>query len=126
MRSLVDGLASDGPINRIVEETTEHTKLPDLFRSIHVPRGPAALEEPKAKVQALVQAAPSSSLDISGLVTRATAQADTTIRQSVPALASVYDRLAMWWTRERVSRVAEACLPRRELDVLAIEGEGAH
>jgi nucleoporin NDC1 len=112
----LDALASDGPIAKVVDAGADATHVPELFRSVEkqVLASPAGEEGKKIKDNAL------------GLSSRLNAQLASLLHRlvsNVPdPLKETFGRLVRWWSKERLSKVVEASLPFRELDVIVLDG----
>jgi nucleoporin NDC1 len=126
----LDTLSSDGPVAKIVEDAAgkaqkaaEYVSLPDLFKSVS-----AKVEEatPQSVVKA-EQTVVAAAANPGGLVQRIVGNVVGAIKNSYdrnapPQLKDEVDGFVVWWTGERVSRLVDASLPMRELDVVVIEG----
>jgi len=112
----LDALASDGPIAKVVDVGADATHVPELFRSVEkqVLASPAGEKGKKITNNA-------------GLSSRLNAQLTSMLHPlvaNVPdPLKDAFGRLLRWWSEERLSKVVEASLPFRELDVVVLDGE---
>ena len=113
----LDAFASDGPISKAVDAGADATHVPELFRSVekHVLASPAGEEGKKNTNNAV------------GLSSRLNAQLTPLLHRlgtNVPdPLKDSLGRLERWWSKERLSKVVEASLPFRELDVVVLDGK---
>ena len=113
----LDALASDGPIAKVVDAGADATHVPELFRSVEkqVLASPAGEEGEKITNNAL------------GLSSRLNTQLASLLHHlvsNVPdPLKDTFRRLVRWWSKERLSKVVEASLPFRELDVVVLDGK---
>jgi len=114
----LDAFASDGPIAKVVDAGADATHVPELFRSVEkrVLVSPAWEESKKNTNKAV------------GLSGRLNAQLTPLLHRlgtNVPdALKDSFGRLERWWSKERLSKIVEASLPFRELDVVVLDGKG--
>lgn len=132
--SVLDSFASDSKLLKAVEATAEAgaTHIPEIFRSVEhyvrappntpvsTPAKPIAIESGVAG-GSLVQ---STKAEVNGMLGRVKGKAVDFVNLYSPVWvgeAVVWG--TEWWRAERVSKVVEGCLPRRELDIVAIEGE---
>ena len=121
LRAALDTFASDGPLAAAVSETAEagashinmHVHVPELFRSVLGSPATPAPAANKEKEKAKENASPAVAVGKWG------GEVGKYVPHSVGALLG---RVGKWWTRERVHRVAEASLPNRHVDALAVEG----
>ncbi|KAF6742573.1 nucleoporin protein Ndc1-Nup [Ephemerocybe angulata] len=117
---VLNTLASDGPLAKVVDQTAEAAHIPELFRSVaSTPLKETAVVE-AAKAAATTVAHPA------GLVQRV----KSALRKRV---GDLYEQHApefvkeqvvgfvKWWTEDRISKKVDMCLPMRELDVVVIE-----
>lgn len=121
LSSVLDSFASDSKLTQAFESTAEAgaSHIPEIFRSVesfvrvppNTPAKPKAIEGP-----ALVE---STKKALNGHVGRG----KDWVGGHVPKLVGEVVGWGMdWWTAERVSKVVEGWLPRRDLDVVVIEG----
>ncbi|KAF8154433.1 nucleoporin protein Ndc1-Nup [Crassisporium funariophilum] len=115
-QAALDALAADGPIANAVEAGAEAIHVPELFRTVEskMLSSPIA-EETKKNVQ-----------NVKGLGSHFRDTISSLARLCVTQLAPEpvkegYENLVDWWTRERKSKVVDASLPFRELDVTVVE-----
>ncbi|KAL0959063.1 hypothetical protein HGRIS_014363 [Hohenbuehelia grisea] len=120
IRGAIDALASDGPLAQAVDAGADAAHIPELFRSVAgavgSPKPVAAAKEEAKKVADVGK----------GLVSRARAGLGANVYGAVSAYAPRSVNVAVegwrtWWTKDRLGKVAEGCLPNRDLDVLIIE-----
>ena len=112
LRAALDTLASDGPLSTAVAATADGavSHLPELFRSVR----------PAARAAEVVH---KGEARVAGLLERTLARWRRRLRSAVPdAPFAAVGALREWWTRERVNRKVEMCLPNRRLDALVIAG----
>jgi len=113
----LDALASDGPIAKVVDVGADATHVPELFRSLEtrVLALPTAEEGKKSTNNTL------------GLRSRLNVQLTSLLRRftmNLPEpLKIASGRLVRWWGKERLSKVVEASLPFRELDIVVLDGK---
>ncbi|PIL27114.1 hypothetical protein GSI_10255 [Ganoderma sinense ZZ0214-1] len=115
LRTALDTLASDGPLATAVASTAEAgaSHIPELFRSV-MPSAP-----PSASPAAVAKKAEEN---VAALVEGTKSRWREALRARVPGLvAEAWGHAHAWWTRPRVHRVAEASLPNRHVDALAVE-----
>lgn len=124
LRSALDTIASDGPITAVMSSTAEAgaSHLPELFRSV-MPSHPPAIV---AKAEAVVESAIKKEQELQKYVP-SPEQLKEDLHHAVgrytPAAATrLTARFGKWWHTERIYRVAEASLPNRKMDGLAIDG----
>ncbi|TEB26038.1 hypothetical protein FA13DRAFT_1756427 [Coprinellus micaceus] len=106
--SVLDSIASDGPLAKAVEQTTEAAHIPELFRSVkeivanvEKAAGPGFVQRVKTAIRKRV---------------------DDSFDQHAPArVKEEVEKFGKWWTEDRLSRTVDACLPMRELDVVVME-----
>ncbi|KAI1792249.1 nucleoporin protein Ndc1-Nup [Ganoderma leucocontextum] len=113
LRVALDTLASDGPLAAAVSETAEAgaSHIPELFRSVM----PATATSPAPASMNVARKAEENVENTKGRWREA-------LKEHVPRLvAAAGGHAQAWWTRERVHRVAEASLPNRYVDALAVE-----
>ncbi|KZP26794.1 hypothetical protein FIBSPDRAFT_918061 [Athelia psychrophila] len=127
LAAVLDSFASDSKLSRAVGETAEGMHMPDLFRSVsslqHLvmplrapPNTPA-----KGVPAAAAPEAPVAGLGL-GLVVQARGKGRALVGLYVPAwLGGAPGWGRAWWRGERLGKIVEASLPRRDMDVLAIE-----
>jgi nucleoporin NDC1 len=116
----LDALASDGPIAKVVDAGADATRVPELFRSVEtrvlsLPTG----EEGKKTTN-----------NTPGLSNRLNAQLTSLSHRlvmNIPVpLKNASGRLGRWWSKERLSKVVDASLPFRELDIVVLDGKHLH
>ncbi|KAK0438795.1 nucleoporin protein Ndc1-Nup [Armillaria borealis] len=107
--SVINSLGSDGSFAQAVEAGAEAAHIPDLFRS-----ATAALPVPTEVTKSVEDAK-----DYFGNVKKYLGRASC--RYTPVAVQEAFGTWVDWWTRERISKVAEGSLPGRELDLLVVE-----
>ncbi|KAJ8507456.1 hypothetical protein ONZ45_g10177 [Pleurotus djamor] len=114
IRNVIDSLAADGSIAQAIDEA----HVPEIFKSVTQviePAGTVAKEE----VQKVQEAGKGAVGTLKTLVHEGVADAVT---KYAPAwVHDASESWKSWWTRERESKLAEACVPNRQLDALIIE-----
>ncbi|KAF8638636.1 hypothetical protein AX17_002061 [Amanita inopinata Kibby_2008] len=122
VRSIVDSLASDGPLAKAVDDGTDNVKIPELFRSV--------MGEAKEKVipVAAKEQVKNGMEKVAGLSALVRSRGEMRERvcsfvegQCPVWLRDVLGRGNKWWTTERVNKVVDACVPNRELDIMIVE-----
>jgi len=116
IHTVLDSFAADGSFSQAVEAGVVAAHIPEIFRSSDAPR-PIGVA-PQVAV---------STKQSTGLVNRLKDKVlctfgDLAVRNLPTWILETSGRWAAWWKRERINKVVEACLPRREVDVLIIEG----
>ncbi|KAI9462554.1 nucleoporin protein Ndc1-Nup [Boletus coccyginus] len=108
--------AADAVASEIVTRVTE-APIPELFRSTSLP--PVAAPPPPT----ITPAAATPRLYLIGAyVSRAKAQCqDLVVKYSPPWYQQVVAEWDAWWSRDRINKVSEKCLPNRNLDALIVE-----
>ena len=121
VQAALNALGSDGPIAKAVEAGAAATHVPELFRSVEA----RVLSTPVAKeAKRSVDSTKTMGSKIKGKLTSFTT---TYARRYTPELLKEGCRQMIdWWERERTSKVVQASLPFRELDVVVIEGNLSH
>ncbi|KAF9556859.1 hypothetical protein CPC08DRAFT_72619 [Agrocybe pediades] len=117
-QAALDALASDGPIAKAIDVGADATHVPELFRSVEtkVLTSPVVEEAKKNVETAKGFGANFKSTVISQLL--------VVWKKYCPEqVQEICFRLLQWWEEERISRVVEASLPFRELDVLVVDEE---
>ncbi|KAF8871139.1 nucleoporin protein Ndc1-Nup [Gymnopilus junonius] len=143
----LDALAADGPLAKVVDgAATGH--VPELFRSVRSPPATPAPSvqnmtvstgpKPKAKTDdGVLKALLGFDVDVSfkglwklKLVQSLTAKLKALVPGTLQSLWTKYGRKELgervvwflkWWGEERKSRVVDASLPYRELDVVVVD-----
>ncbi len=106
------GLASAGPVPHAVE-------LPEIFRSVEVKAVSQVKEEARKEVESAKGALTTMTKRLHELGLRV-------YRKYIPPVAAEHlEQCLRWWREDRVNKVAEKCLPSRELNVAIIEGESS-
>ncbi|KAK0443401.1 nucleoporin protein Ndc1-Nup [Desarmillaria tabescens] len=107
--SVIDSLGADGSFAQAVEAGAEAAHIPDLFKSAST-----ALPVPTEVTKSVEEAK-----DYFGNIRKSLGSA---IHRYTPvAVQEAFGAWVNWWTRERISKVVEGSLSRRELDLLVIE-----
>lgn len=118
IHTVIASLGSDGSLAQALDEGAHAANIPELFRSVEA----AVLPKPaKEEVKKSVEAA-------TGIITRIKAGVQASVSKSLetvaPPWAADFAEVAhVWWTQHRVSKVVQACLPNKEIDVALIEGK---
>lgn len=123
--AVLDSFASDSMLSQAVGSTVDvgmdHMHMPELFRSVEnlVMRAP-----PNTPAKAIESGSTAS--EIGGLVEKTKGKGKEILGRYIPAgpawLGGASGWGREWWSGERLGKAVEACLPRRDLDVLVIEG----
>ncbi|KAK0451294.1 nucleoporin protein Ndc1-Nup [Desarmillaria tabescens] len=107
--SVIDSLGADGSFAQAVEAGAEAAHIPDLFKSAST-----ALPVPTEMTKSVEEAK-----DYFGNIRKSLGSA---IHRYTPvAVQEAFGAWVNWWTRERISKVVEGSLSRRELDLLVVE-----
>jgi nucleoporin NDC1 len=107
--------ATDTAATQVETRAKDVVPIPELFRSVSAPSAVTAApvvvptQQPVASSSIIVARVKQ---ECGGLV----------VKYSPPWSREVAARWHEWWTRDRINKVAETCLPNRELDVLIIQG----
>jgi nucleoporin NDC1 len=118
IRTVIDSFASDGPLPQAVDAGVDTVHLPELFRSLEAVVLPPLAKEGEAKKGV------EGAKGLMSWIVEAKDAASGVVGRNAPAWATdVMQRWVEWWTKERVSKVVEGCLPRRSLDVVVVEGK---
>ncbi|EFI26696.1 hypothetical protein CC1G_15467 [Coprinopsis cinerea okayama7 len=118
---VLDQLASDGPIAQAVDKSAEAAHLPDLFKSVSSPLSKSILKPVAEAVPVPAPPVPSAGLIKKARTGICNAVKKSFNEQAPPQLKDEVDQFVRWWTMDRVSRLVDASLPMRELDVVVIE-----
>lgn len=139
LTAVLDSFASDSKLSHAVEVAAdagvEHMHIPELFRSVEglVGTPVKAIKGKEASVKTAGVGANALGFGL-GLVERVKGKGKEVVNGYLPTLpvsvvvvghGLVGDAAGWakkWWRAERLGKVVEGCLPRRELDVLVIEG----
>ncbi|KAG5637562.1 hypothetical protein H0H81_004139 [Sphagnurus paluster] len=114
VRTVVEGLGSDGVFAQALDAGAEAAHIPALFRSVEAAVLPAPTVREEVQKKAEEKA--------SGLVQRVKGEVLGAIGRALPAgLATFSKGVQSWWTRERMERAAQTCLPNIEMDVVIAE-----
>ncbi|THH13906.1 hypothetical protein EW146_g6361 [Bondarzewia mesenterica] len=116
VRSVIDSIAADGAITQVVQSTVQMTTahLPELFKAIESPA--AAVKQPLALI---TTEAPAKVVTAPACGANAVKHA---LHAFIPSsLVRLWEQCGDWWRRERINKAAEASLPYRQVDVLAVE-----
>jgi len=117
LTTVIDSFAADGPFPRAVEAGAEAAHLPEAIKNVENALFKPGLEKGKGEVQKGLDGAKSVLERMKGLVFGA-------INHHAPSwVSNGISKTNEWWTEERLSRSVEGCVPFRELDAVAIEGE---
>ena len=114
----MNALGADGPIAKAVEAGAEATHVPELFRSVEARVfSTPVVEEAKKSVD--------NTKTLGSRLKGELASVTTTYatRYTPGLLKEVCRQMITWWERERTSKVVQASLPFRELDVVVVEGK---
>ncbi|KZT71196.1 hypothetical protein DAEQUDRAFT_764113 [Daedalea quercina L-15889] len=118
LRAALDTLASDGALSTAVATTADGatSHLPELFRSV-VHANPSA--------ERAVEAVHKGEERVAGLLAQTKSSwrggfAGIVGSRAPEPLRAVAAEVGEWWTRERVNRTVEMCLPNRRLDALVV------
>jgi nucleoporin NDC1 len=122
---VLDTFASDSDLSKAANATASEVSMrvmeapiPELFRSASSP--PVAVPLPPTTTAAA--ATPQPNL-IGAFVSRAKAQCQIwVVKYSPPWYREVVAQWGAWWSKDRINKVTEKCLPNRELDALIVEG----
>ncbi|KAF8879244.1 nucleoporin protein Ndc1-Nup [Infundibulicybe gibba] len=114
VRTVVDSLASDGSFTQTLEAGANAARIPEIFRAVE-----SAVSPPKqAKAEPAQNTKP---VDAKTISERAGSYIYGLVDVYLPpAVRQPVVRTAEWWRKERISKVAAACLPNREMDVAII------
>lgn len=117
--TILDAFAADGPIANAVDAGAEAVHIPEIFRSLEAKLPLIAAAKTGEEVKPDSDSKP-------GLLARVKAELDTVVRSTsekhVPVrVRDLWQEWRVWLTAERTSKVADVCLPFRELDVVAVE-----
>ncbi|KAK0186270.1 nucleoporin protein Ndc1-Nup [Armillaria mellea] len=107
--SVINSLGSDGSFAQAVEAGAEAAHIPDLFKSART-----SLPVPTEVTRSVEEVK-----DYFGNVKKSLGRASC--RYTPVAVQEAFGTWVDWWTRERISKVAEGSLSRRELDLLVVE-----
>ena len=125
LSSILDSFASDSKLTQALESTAETgaSHIPEIFRSvenfIRVPPNTPANTPVKPKAIEGPTLVENTKKALSGHVGRG----KDWVAGRVPELVKEIVRWGSdWWTTERVSKVVEGWLPRRDLDIVVIDG----
>ena len=116
VQAALNALGADGPIAKAVEAGAEATHVPELFRSVEA----RVLSMPVAK-EATKNVNSAKTIG-SRLKDELTTYTTYTARYTPELLKESCRQMLDWWKRERTSKVVQASLPFRELDIVVIEG----
>lgn len=122
---VLDTFASDSDLSKAADAVASEmgtrvteAPIPELFRSTSLP--PFAAPPPPT----ITPVAPTPRLDLIGAyVSRAKAQCQNlVVKYSPPWYQQVVAEWDVWWSRDRINKISEKCLPNRNLDALIVEG----
>ncbi|KAF8837216.1 hypothetical protein BDN67DRAFT_224805 [Paxillus ammoniavirescens] len=106
--------ATDVVAAQVETRAKDVVPIPELFRSVSAP----SAVTPAPVVGPTQQPVASSSI----IVARVKQECGgLVVKYSPPWSREVAARWHEWWTRDRINKVAETCLPNRELDALIIQ-----
>jgi nucleoporin NDC1 len=108
---VLDSFASDGAVSQVAEAGASH--IPELFRSVEgvvKPITAPAVRTVGAKQMELTGWVEKGKGVVKGYITPPPWSLE---------LGKVWEE---WWRKDRLAKVAQGCLPFRELDALVIEG----
>ena len=117
VQAALNVLGSDGPIAKAVEVGAEATHVPELFRSVEARVFSTSIVK-EAKQNVYNTKTIGSRLK--GEISSITATYSTLYTPEL--LKEGCRQMIDWWERERTSKVVQASLPFRELDVVVVEG----
>ena len=144
LTAVLDSFASDSNLTHAVEVAADRaSEVPELFRSVvgdvvgvRVPPNTPAGTPVKGK--AVLGAGGSLPINFNGLVQQAKQKGKEIVSgylpsMPMPVVAVVAGQgfgvagdaagwIQEWWKAERLGKVVEGCLPRRELDILVVGG----
>ena len=111
-------LGADGPIAKAVEAGAEATHVPELFKSVEIRVfSTPVVKEAKIKVDNTKTVWNRLEGELASITTTyATRYTPELLKESCRQMIN-------WWERERTSKVVQASLPFRELDVVVVEGK---
>lgn len=113
----LDVLASDGPISRAVDASVNAVELPEIFRSAEVKVMSQGTKEVRKGEESAKGVMVATKLRLYELGSRV-------YKRYVPPVAAEYLKQCVRWGKEdRMNKVAEKCLPSRELDVVIVGGK---
>lgn len=111
-------MAADGTLAAVIASTTEAgaSHVPDLFRS--------ALPGQTQNAIATVKKGEQKVAAFNARVTNRLREMKLVLYRYTPVEAhQLMDQVGEWWSRERLHKTAEACLPNRHVDALAVKGK---
>ena len=117
IHAVADSLAADGPFSQATEAGAGSVHIPELFRSVE------SLIRPTVTTPENAVLAPKSV----GLMGQWRAQGSGILQKATVGYIPEWVRDALetsmaWWRRDRINKMAEACLPTREIDIAVIQG----
>ena len=113
MKNVVDSLASSGDISQAVDEIA--SEVPELFRSVST-----AVTKP---VETAVAPVPPPGPKGEGLHVALMAKATEVVKNNTPPVVlGVLGGVHTWWTDDRLKKVVQGTVPRKETDGLIIQG----
>lgn len=122
---VLDTFASDSDLSKVADAVASEVgtrvmeaPIPELFRSASSP--PVAATPPSTTAAA---ATPQPDL-IGAYASRAKAQCQSLVDKYSPSWCQeVVAQWDAWWSRDRINKVTERCLPNRDLDALIVQGK---
>lgn len=118
VRRVLDSFAADGSFSQAVDEGANAVHIPELFRSVE-----AIVHPVTAVVPTAVNSAQKTKGTLDSVKEWGWGVGAGFVGRYAPAwLVEAGGRWREWWGRERVSKVVQACLPMRDVDVLVIDG----
>ena len=118
IQAALNVLGSDGPIAKAVEVGAEATHVPELFRSVEARVfSTPVVEEAKKNID--------NTKTVGSRLKRELASITATYatRYTPELLKEGCRQMIDWWERERTSKIVQASLPFRELDIVVVEGK---
>ncbi|KDR79388.1 hypothetical protein GALMADRAFT_63284 [Galerina marginata CBS 339.88] len=115
VHAALDALASDGPIAKVVEVGADASHVPELFRSVETKVTSPIAEEAKKSVASATSFGSRLNHNVIWYTT-------SVWKHYAPeSLREAFTMFLKWCTEERTSKIVEATLPYRELDVAVID-----
>ncbi|KAF9653627.1 hypothetical protein BDM02DRAFT_3226294 [Thelephora ganbajun] len=112
VKHMVDSLASDGDISRVVNEAV--SEVPELFRSVS-----AVVTKPVEKAVAPVGPSVPEVKGLHALLKKKTA--DVVKSNTPPVVLKVLGGVHSWWTKDRLKNVVQGTVLRKETDELIVQ-----
>ncbi|KAG7094980.1 hypothetical protein E1B28_005777 [Marasmius oreades] len=115
IKTVLDSLAADGSLSQAVEAGAEAAHLPEALKSVEDALFKPGLEKSKGEVTKGINGAKS-------LMERTkTAFYGATQGFTPQWMGTALSGARSWWSEDRLSKIAEGCVPFRELDAAAID-----